>query len=116
MSCAKTAAPIDLLLGLWIRVGRRKHKFNGSVVLVRWRQCALMWAHNGAAWWIRLNCPSSVEMWPYVKLLWLLVVVLTHQCRSISSMLSHHVMDLFHSGETEFVSCWLVVRKGIRPM
>jgi len=28
VSCAKTAEPIDLPFGLWIRVGRRKHKFN----------------------------------------------------------------------------------------
>jgi len=28
MSCAKMAEPIDLLFGLWTRVGRRKHKFN----------------------------------------------------------------------------------------
>jgi len=28
MSCVKTAELIDLLFGLWTRVGRRKHKFN----------------------------------------------------------------------------------------
>jgi len=28
MSCAKMAEPIDLPFGLWIPVGRRKHKFN----------------------------------------------------------------------------------------
>ena len=28
VSCAETAEPIDLPLGLWSRVGRRKHKFN----------------------------------------------------------------------------------------
>jgi len=26
--CKKTVQPIDLLFGLWARVGRRKHKFN----------------------------------------------------------------------------------------
>jgi len=28
VSCKKAAEPIDLPLGLWTRVGRRKHKFN----------------------------------------------------------------------------------------
>jgi len=29
MSCAEMAEPINLPFGLWVRVGRRKHKFNG---------------------------------------------------------------------------------------
>jgi len=50
VSCAKTAELIDLLFGLWTRVGQRKHSFNricqvatmctNSVVFARWRQCA----------------------------------------------------------------------------
>ena len=41
MSCAETAEPIDLLFGLWTRVGRRKHKFNCQVAPM----CHPMWAH-----------------------------------------------------------------------
>jgi len=42
MSCAKTAEPIDLSFGLWIRVGRKKHKIN------RIRQMASMCPHGRA--------------------------------------------------------------------
>jgi len=35
MSCAKTAEPINLLFGLWTRVGRRKHEFS-RICCGRW--------------------------------------------------------------------------------
>jgi len=60
VSCAKRAAePIDLPFGLWTRVGRRIHKFNGI------RQVApvsLIEGHVDATWRIRLNHPFTVAM------------------------------------------------------
>jgi len=44
MSCAETAEPLDLLFGLWTRVGRRKHKFSHI------RQVALVCAHGREHW------------------------------------------------------------------
>ena len=65
MSCGETAEPIDLPLGLWTWVDRRKHKFNRirqvaplytiSIVFARWRQCAHIGWHIGATWQIRLR-------------------------------------------------------------
>jgi len=61
------AEPIDLLFGLWTRVGRRKHK------LSRIRQVAPLCPHGrdiGATWRLRLNRrPSTAAMGPYVELL-----------------------------------------------
>jgi len=83
VSCAETAELIDLLFGLWSRVGWKKHKFNCirkvapictiSIVFARWRQCANMWRHIGTTWQIQLNRPSAAAMQSYVKLLWPLV-------------------------------------------
>jgi len=33
--------------------------------------------HIGAIWRIRLNCPCAAAMWPYVNLLWPLVITTT---------------------------------------
>jgi len=44
-----------------------------SLVLARWRQCALLCGHIGVTWQIRLNRPSASAMRSYVKLLWPLV-------------------------------------------
>jgi len=44
MICAKTAEPVDLPFVLWIRVGRKKHKFN------RICQVAPMCPHAMAHW------------------------------------------------------------------
>jgi len=74
LSCAKMAESIDLLFGLWTQVGRRKHKFSGIRQVC---QCALMGGHIGSTWRIRLNHPSTVVMWRYVKLLWPLVIFVT---------------------------------------
>jgi len=63
VSCARTAEPIDLPFGLWTRVGRRKHKFNGI------RQVALVCPHGKAHRRIRLNRLSAAAMRSYVKLL-----------------------------------------------
>jgi len=41
VSCAEMAEPIDLLFGLWTRVGQRKHMFN------RIHQVASMCPHWG---------------------------------------------------------------------
>ena len=32
MSCAKMAEPIEMLFGLWTRVGRRKHVLHGGTL------------------------------------------------------------------------------------
>ena len=69
-SCAKIAEPIDLPFLLWIRVGRRNHKFN------RIRQCAVTGGNIGKTWRIRLNRQSSAAMRPYVKLLWPLIIIM----------------------------------------
>jgi len=65
VSCAKIAELVDLPLGLWTRVGRRKHKFNHI----------LQYSPGGATCRIRLNGPSAVAVWPYVKLLSPLVTI-----------------------------------------
>jgi len=44
VSCAETAEPIALSYGFWIRMGRRKHKFN------RICQVPLMCQHGRAHW------------------------------------------------------------------
>jgi len=46
-----------------------------SIAFARWRQCAIMGGHFGATWRIRLNRASAAAMWPYVKLLWPLVIL-----------------------------------------
>jgi len=48
-----------------------------SIVVARWRQCALMEEHIGATWRIRLNRLSAAGMRPYVKLFRPLVIKLT---------------------------------------
>ena len=53
--CKETAEPIDLPFGLWTRVGRKKHIFNGGYI--------------GANWRIQLNRLSAAAMRSYVKLL-----------------------------------------------
>ena len=68
------AEPIEMPLGLWTQVGRRKHKFNCIC------QVAPMCSHNGA-WRIRFNRPSAAAMRPYVKWLWPLVLcTVIHRC------------------------------------
>jgi len=59
VSCAKMAEPIDLpfVCGLWLAEGS-----TSSIVFA-------MGGHIAATWQIRLNRPSVVAMWPYVKLL-----------------------------------------------
>jgi len=52
---AKTAEPIEMPFGIWIRVSPRKHVLNG--------------VRTGATWRIPLNRPCAVAMWPVVKLL-----------------------------------------------
>jgi len=65
VSCAKMAETIDLPFGLWIRVNRRKHKFNCI------RQVAPMFPHGRAHWRHLTNTikPSpEAAMRPYIKL------------------------------------------------
>jgi len=73
VSCAKTAEPIDLPFGLWTLVAEES---TSSIVFTRWRHCALPCWYTGATWRLRLNRPSAAATRSYVKLLWLLVVVL----------------------------------------
>jgi len=72
MTVQKMAEPIDLLFGLWTRVGRKMHKFSH---FARWRQCAHMGGHIGVTWRIWLNRLSAAAMRPYVKLLWSFVII-----------------------------------------
>jgi len=51
----KTAEPIEMSFGMWIRVGARKHVLDGVRI--------------GATWRIRLNHPYAAVIEPYVKLL-----------------------------------------------
>jgi len=44
VSPAKTAESIEMLFGLWARIGRNKHKFN------RIRQVVPMYHHGSAHW------------------------------------------------------------------
>jgi len=62
----KTAEPIDLSLGLWARVSRRKHKLH------RILQAAPICPYGRAyvTWRILLNRPSAAAMRSYVNLLW----------------------------------------------
>jgi len=68
VSCAKTAAPIDLPFGLWTRVDRGKQVQSystGGANVPHGRT-----GHIGAIWRrIRLNRPSAAAIRPYVKLL-----------------------------------------------
>jgi len=50
-----------------------------SVIFARWHQCAHMGRHIGATRRIRLNHPSATVLQSYVKLLWPLVLYLSHQ-------------------------------------
>jgi len=68
VSPAKTTEPIDLPLGLWTRVGRKKHKFHPIRQVVRMcphgrRQitlttCFQLVACDGVSW---LGLPSSIS-------------------------------------------------------
>ena len=60
------AEPIDLPFGLWIRVGRRKHKFNR---ICQYGARALTGGRIGGTWRIQLSHPSAAAMRPYIKLL-----------------------------------------------
>jgi len=55
VSCAKMAEPIDMLFGLWTRVGAGKHVLGG--------------VHIGATWRIQLNRPCAAAMRLFVRLL-----------------------------------------------
>jgi len=57
-------------------VGREES--TSSVVVARWRQCALTGGHIDATWRMRYR-PSVAAMRPYVKLLWPFVCVLCYQ-------------------------------------
>jgi len=59
------AESIDLLFGLWTRVGEGS---TSSTVFARLRQGVLIGGRIGATWRIRLNRPSAAAMRPYVKL------------------------------------------------
>jgi len=56
-----------------------------SIVFARWRQCALMGGDILDTWRIQLNCPSAAAMWPYVKLLWPLLIII-RRYRSTTSV------------------------------
>ena len=68
VSCAKMAEPIDLSLGLWTWVGRRKHKFNPI------RQMAPM-------------CPHGVTLAPPDEYDW--TVRLRRRCDPMSNYFDH---------------------------
>jgi len=63
-----------------------------GLLFVRWCQYALIGAHKGATWRIRLNRPSAAAMRPYVKLLWPLV---TFSCSDIFSTTKRKSIMLF---------------------
>ena len=89
-----------------------------SVVFARWHQCAILGGHITATWWIWLNRSSAVAMWPYVKLLWPLVIVhglsgvVTHGrlLPSVTSVCSWHVVECWSLPSLSSVcSCHVVV-------
>ena len=46
--------------------------------------------HSGATWWVRLNHRCAAAMWPYVKLLWPLVLSCkSHGCKPANSTSDH---------------------------
>ena len=73
VSCAKMAERIKMPFELWTRVGWTKHA---------------TWGHIGATWRIRLNRPCAAAMWPYVKLLWPVVVIIVNDSFNTNSSLS----------------------------
>ena len=66
VSCAKMVNQSICHLGYGLGLAQES---TSSIVFARRRQCSLMGRHIGATWRIRLNRPSAVAMWPYVKLL-----------------------------------------------
>ena len=56
------AEPIEMLFGVWTRVGPRKHVLDG--------------VHIDATWRIQLNRPCAAAMRPFVELLLLLVTMI----------------------------------------
>jgi len=72
--CAQTAEPIRMPFELWTRMGWWKHATQGG----------------GGTWRIRLNCPCAAAMWPYVKLLWPVVIIVNDWFNSNSSLSSAH--------------------------
>jgi len=46
-----------------------------SIIFARRRQCTLIGGHIGATWRIRMNRPFATVMRPYVRLLWLLLII-----------------------------------------
>ena len=63
----KTAEPIEMLFGMWIRVGPRKRAFDG--------------VHIGATWRIRLSGPCGALMQPLSNYFDQLTVICVHACR-----------------------------------
>jgi len=43
------------------------HMWDVAMATIFW--LPIYGVHIGATWWIRLNCPCAVAMWPYVTLL-----------------------------------------------
>ena len=65
MTCAKMAEPLEMLFGLWTRVGRRKHVLDGGA---RWCHLVIIIDWTNRMWW---QCAF------FVKLLRALVIRLT---------------------------------------
>jgi len=66
VSCAETAVPVEMKFVTLSQVGPGNHVLDG--------------VHIGASWRIRLNRPCAAAMWPYVKLLRpldLLLIIIT---------------------------------------
>ena len=71
----KMAEMMDFHLGCGFRWAKASAS---SIVFARWYQCALMGGHIGISRRIQLNRPSVAVMWPYVKLIWPLIIIRVH--------------------------------------
>ena len=67
VSCAKTAEPIEMLFGLWFRVGPKKHVLGG--------------VHSGPIWRIPLNRRRAAAMRPSCQITKLNVTYLSPACQ-----------------------------------
>ena len=58
--CAKTAEPIEMLFGLWTRMGPRKHVVGGML--------------TGATWRIPLNRPCTAAIRPFCQITFIIIL------------------------------------------
>ena len=102
VSCAETAAPIDLLFGLLTPVGRRKHEFNRiwqmapmcriSMLFARWHQCTRRYSAISCAKTAEpINLPFGLWTWVGQRSTCSIIFAKWHQWRHLANTIESSV-------------------------